>query len=236
LKREDKSSTTTIFARGKSQLSDITAQELEQIANRALKFQKYIFRRAWGVYYAVWAAAIAAFSFAFPVFNAFLPSLPWEVYVAYYGGIGIVAGFASVWIFNNAAKTAKLRRILKPDTKLRLKYRLMGLWWLAFYVIILLAFTYYSVHALTILYAMLISVAIFVYSQLRFSFSTDLPIEGKLAVASYASSALISFSFSLFTQNGLPGAIAWLGTVIVWLFCAMYSLKRAPEELVELSF
>ncbi|HZW54924.1 MAG TPA: hypothetical protein VFF30_01400 [Nitrososphaerales archaeon] len=48
---------------------DITAAKLGEIANRALTFQRYIFRRAWRTYYAIWAAAFVVF-----VFGNFLPS------------------------------------------------------------------------------------------------------------------------------------------------------------------
>ena len=33
--------------------------DIRQVFQRDLAFQKYIFRRAWGVYYAIWAAVIA---------------------------------------------------------------------------------------------------------------------------------------------------------------------------------
>ncbi len=218
----------------------ITHPQLEQIAGRALRFQRYVFRRAWGVYYAVWAAAIAAFSFGYPVISLIPPpaNLPWIPYALFYGGVGIIAGFASAWIFRNAAKTAHLRTALQPNRNVRWQYRLIGIWWLAFYVIIGISFTYFSAYAITIFFAMLFSVVGFVYYLLRFSFDKEIPVEGKLAVISYGAATAVSFVASIFTPatNYVPTSVAWFVAIVVWLFCALYSLKRAPEELVELSF
>jgi hypothetical protein len=213
--------------------------ELQEIAARALKFQRYIFKRAWGIYYAVWAGAILAFSLFFPLLDMAGPAfqnLPWYFYAVFYGGIGLGAGLASAWIFKNAIRAANLQRVLKPDKHTRLYYRMIGFWWIAFYIIIGVAFTIYGAHALTLLYAMLLSVAGFVYYQLGLSFPDGIPFEGKLATLSYFVSCIASLLSSLLNQYSAPAEIAWVATVVIWLFCALYSLKSAPEELAALTY
>jgi hypothetical protein len=73
----------------------LSAPELEQIANRALKFQRYTFRRAWGIYYALWATGITAFAFGGLLLNYISPSFAWPVYALFYGSIGAITSLAS---------------------------------------------------------------------------------------------------------------------------------------------
>jgi hypothetical protein len=240
LKREGKSSSgsegvSRISLSGENQVSD---KQLQEIAGQALKFQRYIFKRAWGIYYAVWAAAIAAFTLIFPLMGLIGVSqnLPWFFYAGIYGGVGLVAGFASGWIFRNADKAASLRKILKPDSGARRRWWLIATWWIGFYILIGISFTIFGIHALAILYAMLLTVSGFIYYQLGLSFQGDIPFEGKLAVVSYTVATIVSFAASVLTAISALQIIAWTATVVIWLYCALYSLKSAPDELAALSY
>ena len=216
--------------------NSITRTQLEAIAERALTFQRYVFRRAWGIYYAVWAVAITVFSF-----NGYLllsQSDARLVFPLLYGGVGLLAGLASTWIFRNAPRTLRLRRVLaKDEGKGHRKYYgiLLG-WWVAFYALIVASFALFATHALSILFASLFSVEIFIYYQLKLSFSNKMPFEGKLALISYGFGTTFSFVASLFSNNTPLFGIAWGTTIVIWLFCALYALKHAPEELAALVY
>jgi hypothetical protein len=218
-----------------------SAVALEQIAERALTFQRYIFRRAWGTYYAVWAIAYIAFVFGgvvpFPLQSFFPENLSWVPYAIVYGGVGWGAGIATMWIFKNAHRTISLRKAVGSYRPLRGRgFTLMWIWWAIFFVLAGLIFVYIPKEALSILFAMLFSVEIFIYYSLKFSFPTRIPIEGVLALTSYGICVVLSFFVSLFASNFLIIDFAWGITIAVWLFCSFYALWRASEELEPLIY
>lgn len=215
---------------------------LEQIAERALTFQRYIFRRAWGTYYAVWAAAYVVFAFVWEIpFQSLFPGyLSWVPYAVLYGGVGLGAGIATMWIFKNAWRTLFLQKAAGTYQPVRGKsFASIWVWWLGFYVMAYLIFQFLPKEALAILFALLSSVEIIIYYGLRLSFQGEFPSEGKLAMASYGTCIVVSFIASLFTSQSFAYpliGIAWGGLIAVWLFCAFYALWRASEELVPLVY
>ncbi len=219
----------------------IKGTQLEAIAERALTFQRYILRRAWGIYYAVWTVAFAAF-----VLINFLP-IPANlsqnilaselIFGTLYGSIGLAAGVATIRIFGNAHRTLRLHRILTRDRQGKAKtYSFLIGWWASLYVIIALSFAFFGQHALSVLFASLFSVEIFIYYQMRISFPNRMPFEGKVALLSYGFGTTFSFLTSLFIYNSLIFTIGWGSILIVWLFCALYALRHASEELAALSY
>lgn len=216
----------------------LTAERLEEIGGRALTFQRYIYRRTWGTYYAIWAAAFAIFAYLnqAPIWSLVPQSLTWVPYVLAYGGTGWGAGIATAWIFTRAYRTVSLRRAINPlsQTRSQRRWALMWVWWAAFYVIAFVSFAFFQSQAFTVLFALLFSVEIFIYSTLRLSFPDGIPFEGKLALATYGACVVGSFTASFFTSAFGFFGIAWGATCIIWLFCALYALNHAPEELVEL--
>jgi hypothetical protein len=218
--------------------SNLSPIALEQIAKRAINFQQYIFRRAWGIYYAIWAAAYVVFAFGWEIpFQSLLPSyLIWVPYALLYGGVGWAAGIATVVIFGNARRYVFLREAVGSYPRWeKSRYALMIGVWVAFDVAIATAFEFYPHAALTILFGLLFAVDIFIYYWLRLSFPDKLPLEAKIALYSYGISVAISFLSSLFS---FPTFFAWVsvtwGALIgVWIFCALYALWHSSEDLVD---
>lgn len=112
----------------------------------------------------------------------------------------------------------------------------MWIWWIGFYILALFAFSYFQSGALTILYAMLFSVEIFIYYALRFAFQSRIPFEGKIALISYGFAVVFSFLASLFTSDARLFGIVWGSTIALWLFSSLYALLRSSDELVDLIF
>jgi hypothetical protein len=215
----------------------LTESKLEEIGQRALTFQRYIYRRAWGAYYALWAAAFAVFIGGnfLPLYELAPGALAWVPYAVIYGGIGWAAGIGTVLIFRNAGKAMHLRRLVNHP-KVSSKWNLAWLWWVAFYVIAFVAFSRFPAQADSILYALLFTVEVYIYYWLKTSFPQDMPLEGKLALVSYGLFMSFGFLTSFFTADPLVFGVSLGATVVVWVFCALYAFARAPEELVDLRY
>jgi hypothetical protein len=217
--------------------SGATVTTLEQLALRALNFQRYIYRRAWGIYYALWAVAYIAFVVGgiIPFQNYFSPNFIWVPYLLIYGGGGWASGIASALIFKNASRIVSLRKAvgLHRPVRGRSDY-LMWAWWLAFAIVAVSVFIFLPAVALPIYFAMLVGVEIFIYYTLQLSFPRQIPLEGKLALASYGFSVVLSFFATLLTSSFLLVDITWIVTIGIWMFCSIYALWQAPEELERL--
>jgi hypothetical protein len=160
------------------------------------------------------------------------------IFGSLYGCIGLIAGLATIRIFGNAYRTLHLRKILGEDEGMgrRRVYTFLFGWWGAFYILIGFSFAFFGQHALPILFASLFSVEIFIYYQLRLSFPKNTPFEGTIALISYGIGTTFSFVVSLFTDNLIILTLGWLTVVVIWLFCSLYALRNAHEELAALVY
>jgi hypothetical protein len=187
----------------------------------------------------VWAIAYIVFAFVWELpLGSLLPGyFSWVPYAIIYGGTGLCAGLATMWIFGNAHRTISLRKAVGL-------YRSLGgsgialMWalWVGFDIAAGLIFFFFPKEALSILYAMLFIVEIFIYYALKFSFPNKIPFEGILALVSYGACVVLSFFVSLITTSYLIIDIGWGVTIAVWLFCSFYGLWKAPEELEPLVY
>ncbi|MDG6991436.1 MAG: hypothetical protein JRM99_08495 [Nitrososphaerota archaeon] len=216
----------------------LSPSQLREVGERALTFQRYVYRRAWGAYYAVWSAAFFAFSLGgeLPLFALVPAGVSWAPYALLYGGVGLGAGVATLWVFRGANRAISLRNAIgrHPRTGGRRYYALIWVWWLGFYVLAFASFTFVPAEALSVLYASLFTVEVFIYFGLKVSFQDRTPFEGRLALVSYGVAVTLSFVASLFTSEPLFFEVVWGVTTATWLFCALLALSRAPEELAEL--
>jgi hypothetical protein len=212
--------------------------EVRRLADRALVFQRYIFKRVWGINYAIWALAFATYFF-FPSLVSFLGFsnyLGEYAYVAINLAVSLLAGISSYWVGQKSQNILIVRNAIEPPKKRSNKKLLsLGLWWGFYYAIIILAAIFLTSHFLTIVFGLATSVILYFYYTLRSCFPESIPLEGKLAVSVFAAAVTGSFAYSLFSQNPIMYAILWATTVLVWLSASLYSLLRAPEELVEAS-
>jgi hypothetical protein len=217
----------------------IAPGQLDKIARHALVFQKYVFRRAWGIYYAVWTVAITIFALGYliPFVSVFPASIAWVPYALLYGGVGLIAGVASFWIFASAWRTLELRRAVgEHNEKLGRKYILLiALWWTAMYAAIGISFTFFEGRAFTVLYGALFLIEIFLVFQLRACFPNRIPTEGKIALASYGFSSTLSLAVSVLGLDPVIYTPIWIVTIAAWFYSSLYALRHAPDELVELT-
>src|SRR5579884_3315130 len=191
-------------------------QTLRAVAERALKFQQYMLRRAWGLYYAVWSLAFVLW-LAIPYSISILyPDAGFYPYLIAYSIPGLIGFFATSWIFS------KQRR--------RRNFSLIA--WLIFFAILIssIAFsrsTFYFVYS-----AFLMILDYFIYKSLKYSFP-KIPVEGYVAIATFTSSVAVTAISFIFTQAYYILALGWFPSIAGWLFSSIYSLYHAPESMVE---
>lgn len=206
--------------------------QLEQLAEKALVFQTYVLRRAWGVYYSVWSFAVSFWIILPVILGKLYPDAPSTLYFVLYSLIGMLAGSATARIFSNAWRTLALRRIIRRERKRPKRILLYRFWWIPIYAIMIFAFVFERFYFYTLFLLLLTSVDIMVYYELKISFSR-LPFEGLLAIVSYAVSLAIGLYSSLISNGYLFFVIAWAPMVISWFICSLYALYHAPESLVK---
>jgi hypothetical protein len=208
--------------------------ELKNAAKKALSFQRYIFRRTFGVLYAVWAFVMAIDLILPWALQAALGTPGW-LYVAspvVQALIGLGAGVVTALTSSKATRTIALQKAVNAR-----KPGLSKPWLLmAFYIVLFSAIATFLIFlradALTVVYAVVLVVAAFMFVQLRRVFSQDVPVEGKIVVIMFGGFAAEGFVMSIL----LPGQfveVPWIAIIFAWLFCALYALKAAPEDWVE---
>lgn len=112
----------------------------------------------------------------------------------------------------------------------------MWIWWVGFFVMAYVIFRFLPSEALSIVFASLFVVEAFIYFTLKFSFPNKIPAEGIVALISYGFSVSLSFAVSLFNASYLIVELSWGITIALWIFCSIYALWRASEELVPLIY
>ena len=215
----------------------MSAVELEEIGQRALTFQRYIFRRAWGAYYAVWATAFVIFIFGgqLPIGSLFPQNLASVPYIALYIATGWGAGLATASVFNNAHRAMPLRRAMGSVRGWGgRRWALMWVWWVAFTALATISFAFFQAGAPVILYALLSPVEVFIYYSLRISFGERMPLEGTLALISYGACIALSILASMFAGGFAFSEAIWGVATLVWVYCSLFALWHAPGELVDL--
>ena len=126
--------------REKLSLTDI--DELSGMARHAISFDFYVFRKAYGSYYATWATAILLFVFLpFLIFSEFPSDYSQYVFLVLYTTILIFAFRTTTIVFSNAREMIGLRSILEgkksyPSRKAFPSYLpalFNGFWFYSFY-------------------------------------------------------------------------------------------------------
>jgi hypothetical protein len=206
----------------------LTKEELEDVARRALLFQRYLFRRTYGTYYAVWAAALSVF-FVIP----FLLGSMGEFFVLVLQVVtGIVATAVTVQSFTRVIRANRLWQAFLPRRRVPYFFHIIA-WWAGFILVIYFAFRFSTYVGYASLYLMLISVAYFLALNLKRSFQEKVPFEGKLAVGSYGLSATASFILSVAFGSSNFVAVPWLLTIACWIFASTSAFRHAHEELLK---
>jgi hypothetical protein len=208
----------------------LTMQQLEKVAERALEYQRYIFRRTYGVYYLIWGAAmVLLLSTNLSTVIGLTGDLASGVEAVVSLAVIAPAFFATALIFRSALRTLGLRRALSRERGDYTRY--FAAWIVAMYVVIAAADLLVPAYSYAIFYALLLPVPVLLYFMLGLAFPDGRPTEGLIALTTYGAAAAISLILSLLGVDSWVLGWLWAGTAAVWFLAAFYALFRAPEEL-----
>lgn len=208
-------------------------ETLKLLALKALKFQHYILRRAWGLYYAVWSLSFILWMLLPYSVSVFYPNAGFYAYLFAYSLPGLVGMVVASWIFGKARRTIELRSLtFGRERRKKLASAINLIPWLLFFAIIISALvfsrsTFYYVYS-----GFLVIFDYFIYKALKYSFER-IPLEGYIAIATFTSSIAITAIALNFTRSYYIINLGWAISVVGWLFSSIYSLYHAPESMVE---
>ncbi|EZQ10185.1 hypothetical protein CM19_04365 [Candidatus Acidianus copahuensis] len=216
-------------------------ENTKDIAKDVLKWQRYIIRKTYGVYYALWAGLITIFTFSpYFIFNVFNSKYSVILLIITY----LLAESLGFWftrkIFRKTNRTIEFNSALeknKNNSKKRNPWKLGILiiiiisaveYALAITAKDLVGYIFYSLLGASILYLL---IGIILYISLKGIFN-NIPLEGKLASFSLIGGGLVNLLPSLYF--GFP---LWVLTSIIiiltWLFSSIFALYYAPTELID---
>jgi len=227
----------------------VTLGEIKNATERAFKYQRYIARRTFALYYLAWAAAI--------LFVVGSPNL--MTLVGLSGALGetfqlivrliALAGAASITavIFRDARRILMVRRALDRGKWIYSRYAGGLILWMfvvaSAYVVVSWYFPtppsrYFPGPAYSnlVFYALLLPIPFLLYRLMSLAFPDQRPVEGPIALTTFAVAAVISLAL-YFPPKGNSEVDFWkLGwvwgaTALVWLLSAVYAFFSAQDEL-----
>ena len=211
----------------------VRLEELDRLAGVALVFQGYLLRRAWGVYYLIWSAALAGFFIIPEVLTGPLAPTTNVELVLYYAFLVAVIGLAcwgTSWAFTQSARAARLRDTIEGRAISRRRFLQVLAVGFALAALVF-GVSYVSSYAgLLVLDAALGGVVLWLLVQVRAWFRRP-PPEAALAVATYATSVVGSAIALVLTNNQGLYAVLWLIATVGWAFSGAYALFHAAEEM-----
>jgi hypothetical protein len=208
-------------------------EALGRIADRALTFQYFILRRAFGVYYAIWAGAISVFVVFPAVVSIVYPTFSGWVLAVYYAMIAAVllgAIWATSWTFGQTYRTNRFRDA-RTHRKIAGSYFVPSLAiGVAIFALVVAIALLSSIAGLLVLDVCLAGVNLWLLFTVRRVFPR-LPPEASIAVGTYAVSVVGSAVALVLTKNQTEFALFWVVAIVGWTFCGLYALYHASEEL-----
>ncbi len=208
----------------------------KSIAEKSVRYQVYIMRRSWGVYYAIWAIAFIIFSMSPPfIFGTFRGLALIIIYVACYGLTWYTAGYFTYRIFSKNKKINELKKIIGMKTNLSkrlLRPYLFGI--LISFVLILVAGILSGIWWESILFLILMYISYLILRNLSNSFE-KIPMEGYVALIFFIGSTVASTSLPIILRGSYLGyylsSVSWVPAIVAWLFASFYALYSAPLEM-----
>lgn len=203
----------------------------------AIMNERYLMRRAWGLYYGIWALSILLFEVdgygIFPIESQLIQNV---VYVSIDVAIIAVAMYVTSMVFGKAKRLSLLRRDLdttKRDNKRRRKYAGPVV-----FIFILLAALIIGSSLLrtpvgvTLEVGALFAVGIYIHFNQKATFES-IPLEGRLAVIVFLASDLASGLSVVLTKKATYFGLLWIPTIIMWTVASFASIYYSVDDLME---
>jgi hypothetical protein len=216
-----------------SDAPNLSPLDVKRLAERALAFQRYVFKKAWAVYYAIWACTFAVY--------IYLPFLVGALdshynlgtgYLLINVGVSALAGWVSTGMIEKTRNTLLVQNALKaPSNTIDRKRKWFVVWWIVYFGIIVASAFLFNAHLLTILFGLGTAVTPFFYYMLRTSFPKKMPFEGVVAILVFCLVDVASFVISFFAPNPIIYGVLWTATIVAWLAASVRSFLTAAGEL-----
>ncbi|MEM0118170.1 MAG: hypothetical protein QXV32_06965 [Conexivisphaerales archaeon] len=214
-------------------MSEDDLAAIQTLASRALRFQEYIMRRAWGLYYSAWAFTFTLYVAIPLLLENYYPLAPAVVYFVLYVAASLFGPLATGWIFTKARRTFDLRFAAFGKRRARaFTFKTAVIIWLLFSLILAGAYLYSESAFIAAYIGLLLFIDLFIYRALRISFSF-FPLEGYVAVGTFTFSIIMTAYVLSSNSQGYLILLAWLPSIAGWLFASIYALYNAPESMVE---
>ena len=213
------------------------SEHLKCVGTKAVSLDRYLQRRAWGIYYSIWAFSIFLFIFlSYPI--DFIRQFYAEiiVYIASYVLIVVFASYFSGLVFSRAKRLASLQRDLSdPDDWSPKKNSLIGI---MLFILLIAAISLISSGLLRTFLGILLEVTflafidLYVYSMIKRSLG-KIPLEGWVAVSVFMFSDIGSALTVIIFRSPEYFVYFWIPTVVAWFLASIYSLYHARDELID---
>lgn len=215
----------------------LSVSDVRVATRRALAFQRYIFKKAWGLYYAIWASTFAVYFFLPTILSTagLSPNLGNDYLLLVIDlAVSIAAGAASGRIIERARNAAFVRSAVQASPSIfERRKKLFAAWWIIYFSLMIGAAILFSAHLLSIVFGLATSGTLVFYYALKACFQERLPDEGLIAISVFGLAATVSFVLSLFNPSATFYALVWGITILVWFSASLYTLLHATEELVD---
>ena len=212
------------------------AQQLLCVGNRAVVMERYLLRRAWGIYYAIWALSILLFIYLPNLLNPIRPVLLQDIaFGSSYAAIIAVSGYISGLVFSRAARAAKLQGDLAGNSRRNFKDAIINYTTLIllFLLVILLATGLFKFFFGVFMEAViLVLVAVYVYRWVTRSLG-KVPPEAAMAIVTFILSDICSTISVIVTRGAFYYADIWIPTVAAWFLASIISFANAGDELLQ---
>jgi hypothetical protein len=217
-------------------LSERDIADLTGVAKKGLQFDFYIFRKAYGTYYAIWATAILLFVYLpfltyFPSISQFIPYVFFSVYLTVF----ILAMWVTRKVFRNATEIIGFKSIFNEKRRNSLEMRFLGILSIFMFVVLIIIISFYGITNLftfLIFYGVVIIISLHQLKNLRLTFG-NIPIEGTISLISYLLSIVLSLSSVIVGKSQLDFSLSWLPAIFGWYFSALYSRYSSKKFLEE---
>lgn len=210
-----------------------TPTELDRVVGRALEFQGFLLRRAWGIYYLAWAVAFVVFfvvpgALASELSSATLPEA--VLYDALQGASVLLVVWVTWWAVGQSVRAGRLRDTLEGRPLSRRWFaQILGVA-LAITAVVVIVGLVNVFAGYLVLDACVGAAVLWLLFEARPWFR-PIPPEATLAIVAFAASVGASAAALVVSRDPLLFSVGWLVATASWALAGGYALYHAPEEM-----
>ena len=216
--------------------ADASREEMRRAVKNAILLNEHLLRRAWGVLYLALALSMFLSIFGSPVIVSLTSATFFGLQAMIAAdmtasGCGLIA---ILWAFKRVRNTAEITRPEDNRSWARLLgYRFLIPLWIVVNGLVISAIVLARVRVPLVVLLIHLGLALYLYYALKLSFSTKIPVEGVIAIASYSLSSIASIALLSVIASPGPYVLLWGATISAWIFSGVYARTRPIPEFEE---